>query len=215
MAPRSTRARNGFDMAGLIGAVGKIAAEDFFAAANLLRHGQSFVGETFAATEGLFLASVHRESSPGTSVWSPGDRVGLAPNVRVLEFLMGCVMLMAAPTRIERSLCDAKDRLQIERLSFCIAAGSVNDRLIYVAHEIGFRGAIRPVRARRLHQASYSERVLVGTGRYSEHFSKSTRSVLRYSMPNASRAVCEVSVRTGSRCCWRPKRVWMGSWVVG
>ena len=59
-----------------------------------------------------------------------------------------------ARQEMAQSLQDVRDQLGIDRPPFCFPAGSLDDRSIEVARELGFRSAFRPDRRRRLNRGT-------------------------------------------------------------
>jgi len=64
--------------------------------------------------------------------------------------LLARVPPLEAREEMARSLHDVRDQLGIDHPLFCFPAGSVDDRSVEVARELGFRSAFRPDRRRRL-----------------------------------------------------------------
>ena len=68
--------------------------------------------------------------------------------------LLARVPPVEARKEMVRSLQDVRDRLGIDRPPFCFPAGSVDNRTVGFARELGFRSAFRPGQRRRLNHGT-------------------------------------------------------------
>jgi len=67
------------------------------------------------------------------------------------------IPVQEARKEMQRSLDDLQEHLGVERPFFCFPAGSVNDELVELAREIGFRGCFRSSRKRRFNRLDTSD----------------------------------------------------------